>query len=802
MKVTLDWLNEFIDIDVSADVLAEKLTKSGFEVEEIIYQDKHLKNVVVGKILEIKKHPNAEKLDCCKVDIGNEIVQIITSAKNISVNNLVPVSLEGADLCNGIKIKKSVLRGEPSDGMFCSGEELGISDEYYEGASVNGILILKDEYKPGMPIADALGLNDIILDINLTSNRPDCMSILGIAKELSAILKKPLKQQDLTYSTDKNDDISNYLSVDVQDKVLCPRYMASAIKNIKIEKSPLWIRKRLNAVGIKSINNIVDITNYVLVEYGQPMHAFDYDYIEGKKIIVRRAENNEKIEVLNGNTYDLNNNILVICDAKKPVVIAGIIGGTNSCVCNETKTSIFEAACFERSSIRITGRNIGVRTDSTARFEKGVNTSLQHLGMKRALNLVYLLNAGTIVEGIIDNKVSELKSKVLNFDFNKINSILGIEIPTKDILEILSNLGFKPQIKDKTLTCEIPAERDDIERDADIAEELIRLYGYEVYDELDQKPLQNATYTVGSIEPIFKTQNYVRNILCQNGYYEALCFSLVPENINKMLNIKEDDSIYNMIKISNPLSEDIACVRTTMAHSLLNSLSFNTKRNNKNVKLFECGKVYLPKELPLKELPLEINMLSFVTNDNKDNFYTIKGVVENLINKYNLKYDLEYSTKSYLHPGKSADFIDVKTNKVFASIGQIHPVVAKNYDISENTFYGEVNLDYLISLKEKTFAIKPISKFPIVDRDLAVVVDESVKCDEILKSIKKSCGEIYYDVQLFDIYRSSILGDNKKSMAFNIKLSNNEKTLVEEEVTKVMDKILKDLDYKFGAKLR
>lgn len=798
MIVTLNWLKDFVDINESPEKIAELLTNSGNEVEEIIYQNKYLKNVVVGKILEIEQHPNAERLVVCKVDIGTELTQIVTAAKNIKVNDFVPVSLPGADLANGIHIEKSKLRGVESIGMFCSIEELGVTD--YDG-DPDGIMILDNDAIPGTKIEDYLGMNDVILDVNVTANRSDCMSIVGIAREISALTGQPLKEQDLSYTT-VGENVTDYISVDVQDKELCPRYMATAIKNVKIEKSPKWLRQRLVAVGIKPINNIVDITNYVLTEYGQPMHAFDYKYLDGKKIVVRRGNQGEEIAVLNQNTYAVDNNMLCICDANKPVVIAGIIGGLNSCVTNETTSIIFEAAAFERSNIRKTSRRIGVRTDSTARFEKGVDIGSPEVGMKKALNLVNKLGAGEIIEGVIDTVSEKPENKDLQFSLNRIEKLLGVKVPNDKVLDILNNLGIKSNINGDTLYCNVPIYRNDIENDADIAEEVIRMYGYSVYDNIDTPPLYNATVTVGKYDIALKLARNLKLQLCNYGYYEAVNFSICAQDVREKLLIPQTEPEYNMIKIANPISEDLGFVRTTMANSMFTTVARNLSRKNSNFRLCEVGRVYIPKELPLTELPQEINMLSFCSVNSKDDFFVLKGIVENLLRDFDLDYNLEYSKKSYLHPGISADIIDTKTQTIVGSFGKVHPKVCKNFELINNTYYGELNLDYLACLEEKKHCVKMLSKFPAVDRDLAIVCNEDVTIKQILDSVKKSCGTLYHSSNVFDIYRSETLGENKKSIAFSFKLVSYDKTLTDEEINQTVNKILKDLKYKCGAELR
>ena len=797
MKVTLKWLKDFIDIDLSPEELAEKLTNSGNEVEEITYQDRYLKNVVVGKILEIEKHPNADKLVVCKVDIG-EITQIVTAATNIKVGDKVPVSLPGANLANGIHIEKSKLRGVESIGMFCSIEELGVTD--YDGEA-NGIMILDDDAVVGEPIAKALLMDDVIFDINVTANRPDCMSIIGIAREISALTKKPLKKQDLYYEPCNDDDIAYYIDVIVENEELCPRYMACAVKDIKIEKSPKWLRARLVSVGIKPINNIVDITNYVLVEYGQPMHAFDYKYLEGKKIIVRPARNGEHILALNHNEYNLDDSNLCVCDAVKPVVIAGIIGGMNSCVESTTTTTIFESACFDRASIRRTSRKIGVRTDSTARFEKGVDCSLQPLGMERALNLIYQLKAGKIVKGKIDTIKEQPKGETLTFSLSKIYKLLGIEIPKNDVIDILNNLGIKSSIQNDELTCIVPYFRQDIERYSDIAEEIIRIYGYSVYDKIDAKPLSGTTVTIGKHDKVLYLARSLKKQLCSYGFYDCVNFSICSIDDRDKLLINPNDKLYNMIKIANPISEDIGYLRTTMANSMFNTVAYNLSRKNSDFRLFEVGRVYLPNELPLKQLPEEINIISFCSVCKNDDFFVFKGIIENLLRDFDLPYYLEYSTKSYLHSGMSADIIDRRTNTCIGSFGKVHPKVIENFDLAQNTYYGELNLDILTNCPEKKHSIQTISKFPYVDRDLAIVCDESVTISEILQCVKKSCGKFYHSAKVFDIYRGAEL-NNKKSVAFSIKLESKDKTLTDEEINQIINKILKDLEFKLKAVLR
>ncbi len=800
MKVTYNWLKDMVDIDIAPELLAEKLTAAGMEVEEVIYQNEHLHHVVVGRIIKIEKHPEADRLVVCRVDIGGGVVtQIITAATNVFEGAVVPVSLEGADLVNGVKIQKTKMRGVESCGMFCSGQELGSDENYFEGAGVDGILILPNDMKPGIAIDKALMLDDVIYDINITPNRADCMSVVGIAREVCALLGRELKKINLNYDIDvySKDTVYNFVGVEVSSPN-CYRYMAGAITDVKIERSPLWLRARLNAVGIKPINTMVDITNYVLIEMGQPLHAFDQKNIGGQKIRVRQAKKGEVISALNHSDYQLDEDVMVIADENRPMVIAGVIGGTDSCITDETTTCVLESAVFDLKSIRITSRRLGVRTDSSARYEKGVNVANAELGLARALHLVSKLKCGKVARGCIDicNKKNEAREIVCSIKL--INAILGIDVPTQEMVRILNSLGITTQALGDKLHCKVPPYREDIENDYDLAEEIIRLYGYYHYDSLDYKLFEHASVTEGQHHPRLLLERGFRNTLVEKGFYENVSYSLVPGDVNDKLLLNSEE--YKVVKIANPISEDISCMRTSMAHSLLSNIAYNLSVGNKNLRIFECGRVYLAKSLPLEELPVERNMLALSVCEEGFDFFNMKGVVENLLSQTSLEYVIERSSQSYLHPGVSADIIS--DGKVIGSFGKIHPIVAKNYDVPVNVVYAEIDTEFLADLPVKVRNVKPISKYPIVERDMAVIVDEGVTVAELLASIKSSCGKLYFDVALFDIYRNNSLGENKKSLAFKIKLSDMEKTLTDEEVASVMKKVLKALTYKHGAALR
>lgn len=801
MKVSYKWLKDFVDIDESAESIAQKLTSSGFEVEDMIYMNEHLHDVYVGKIVKIEKHPEADRLVVCQVDVGSKTVQIVTSATNVFEGAHVPVSLDGADLANGIKIKPSNFRGVKSDGMFCSGEELGIDENYIEGGSVNGILILPESMAAGEKIEDALLLNDVVFDINVTPNRPDCNSVVGIAREICAIYGKQFKNCDLSYKT-IGGNVNDFVSVDVQTEN-CPRYMASYIKNIKLERSPLWIRSRLFSVGIKPINTMVDITNYVLVEQGQPMHAFDYKYLDGKKIVVRQAKRGEKIAVLNGQTYDLDESVMVIADQSKPVVIAGVIGGVNSCICETTTDSVFECAVFDLKSVRLTAKKYGLRTDSSARYEKGVNINTPTTALKRALHLVCELGCGDIVDGVIDKCQSKNlgKTEKLTLSYSKVCRILGFEIPREKVCQILNALNIVTKIDGDVMICEPDYVREDIKNENDIAEEVIRIYGYDVYNDVEGGLFENATTTAGQYEPRLVMENGLKNILVDSGFYETLNYSLYSASACDKLLLKADDARRNVIKIANPISEDLSTARTVMAHALMLDIAYNLSVGNKDLRFFEIGRVYLPKSLPLTELPNENNRLSLAVCENGFDFFNLKGVMENLLVGSSLKYTIRRSTEPYLHTGVSADIV-AEDGTVVGWFGKIHKHVLKNYGINQDVYYGELDTDYLAKLPEKKYTTKEISKYPSVERDLAVVVDESVCNADLVAAIKSSCGKIFGGVELFDVYRSDALGKDKKSMAYKVTFASDEKTLTGDEINAVVAKILKSLDFRYGAKLR
>ena len=800
MKAPLSWLKEYVDIQCSPEELKDKLFSCGFEVEEMIYVGKNIDKIVTCKILSIEKHPNADKLSVTKVDAGKYgQLQIITAAKNIFVGAVVPVALDGSTLANGEHIYNGELRGLPSYGMFCSGEELGITDDWYEGASVNGILILNEKFPLGEEVKELLEIEDVMFDINVTANRSDCQSILGIAREVAAVLGKPLKMPALSYKV--SDKFSTLDVVSVQNKAydLCPRYMAVAVKDIKIDKSPLWLKRRLFSMGIRSINNVVDITNYVLMEIGQPMHAFDLANLEGNSIIVRRAVDGEKIITLDEKVFDLTSNNLVICDSVKPAALAGVMGGLNSGISDSTRNVVFESATFARDNVRKTSRGLGQRSDSSARFEKGVDLFSVETGLKRALNLIDALGCGTICADAYDLHEVEIVNKKIVTTLSKVNGVLGINVPSSEVENILLRLGFGVKINGDKLEVEVPLYREDMEDYPDIAEEIIREYGY---SHIEPALLKTSSITNGGFTLEQTKLRDVKNLFVGNGFNEIITYSFVSEKEYDLFNLDKTSNEHKFIKLINPIGEDLAVMRTSLLPSIVRAVSFNLNRKNFEGRLFEVAKVYNPKSLPLTELPVEKQRLSFAMFGKEEDFFTAKGIIEALLNAFCCSRAVKYerSQLSYMHPTRSADVIldGVK----IGYFGQLNPVLSEKMDIDQPVYCGEIFYDVLESLFNDKIVFEPISKFPTVERDLALIVNEETSCSDIVEVIKLNGGEFLKKVALFDIYKGEQIGVGKKSLAFNLLFSSIDRTLVVEEIDEVIQKVLKALRENLNAELR
>ncbi len=800
MKLPLSWLKDYVDIDCSVEELERKLFSCGFEVEEKIFVGKNIDKIVTCKILSIDQHPNADKLSVTKVDAGKYgELQIITSAKNIKVGDVVPVAVDGATLNNGERIFNGELRGLPSFGMFCSGEELGINDNFYKGASINGILILEKDFPLGEEVKNLLGIEDVVFDINVTANRPDCQSILGLAREVAVVLDKPLKMPDFSFVADENVSTKNTVKVENNAFDLCQRYKACLVKDVVIEESPAWIKKRLFSMGLNSINNIVDITNFVLLEIGQPMHAFDLADLKGNAINVRRASEGEKIITLDESEFSLNGNHLVICDSEKPVALAGIMGGLNSEIKSTTRDVVFESAKFSRDNVRKTSKALGQRSDSSSRFEKGVDYLSVDLGLKRALNLINTLKCGKIAIDQYDLIDKEPKLKVINTKISKINGVLGIEISPSYIKEILEKLEFGVKLNGDDVEITVPLFREDVEDYPDIAEEIIREYGY---DHIKSTLLATSAITNGGKNTQQRKIDDIKSIMTSFGFNEIITYSFVNEKDYETFGIDKNLPEHKFVKLLNPLSEDTAIMRTTLIPSIIKTVAFNLNRKNNEGRIFELAKVYNPTDENYEQLPNETQKLSFAVFGAEEDFYSLKGVVEGLINNFanGAKVNYVRSKLGYLHPTRGADlYLD---GELVGNFGQINPEVLERIGIDKPVYACELNYDLLSKHFNDKIVFKTISKYPTIERDLAVTVDESVSWADIENVVIDNAGEFLSKIKLFDIYRGDQVEKGKKSVAFNMLFVSIERTLGVEEIDEVVKNILTALKEKVGAELR
>lgn len=795
MNLPMSWLKDYVNIDCNVETFCDEMTLSGSKVESIEKKGADITKVVVAKVLEIEKHPDADKLVVVKADIGgDEPIQIVTGATNLFVGAYVPAALDGATLAEGLKIKKSKLRGVESNGMFCSVEELGYTRADYPEAPEHGIYIFDKEYPLGSCVKEILQIDEEIVEFEITSNRPDCFSITGLAREAAATFKKPFNMPKIEV-VEEEKSINNMIDVEIKDYDICPRYTCRVIENVKVEPSPQWLRHRLTSAGIRPVNNIVDITNYVMLEMGQPMHAYNYDKIEGKKLIVRRANKDEKLTTLDGIERQFDDSVLVIQDSEKLVDLAGIIGGENSMITDDTKTILLESANFNGSHIRLTAKKLGLRTDASSKYEKGLDPNLCLLALDRACQLINMLGCGKVLKGHLDfypNKVEERKVAYCN---DRINKLLGTNISEKEIIDILSLIEVKSDGK----TAIIPTFRPDLETEADIAEEVARFYGYNNIE----ATLSTGKPTVGKKTYKQEIVEQITNVMVSCGLSEALTYSFESPKVFDKLNIEEDSKLRQTVSISNPLGEDFSIMRTTTLNGMLTSISTNYNRRNKEAHLFEIGKVYLSKELPLKDLPEEKEVLTIAMYGDVD-FYNAKGVFENLFDSLYMLEKVEYvpcKYLSYMHPGRTAIILDEK-NEEIGYIGEIHPKVASNYEIETRVYFGVLYIDKLVELSNFNISYKPLPKFPTMQRDIAMIVKDDINVREIEKIIKGKGGKLLENVKLFDVYKGEQIEKGYKSVAYSILFRSNEKTLTDEEVNAPMKKILKELEEKLEAKLR
>ena len=805
MNTPLSWIKAYVpELEVTETEYTDAMTLSGTKVEGYECLDKNLEKIVVGQIKKIERHPDADKLIICQVDIGDREIQIVTGASNVKENDKVPVVLDGGKVAGGhdgeplpeegIKIKKGKLRGVESEGMMCSIEELGSSREMYKDAPESGIYILKPDAKVGTDAVELLGLHDVVFEYEITSNRVDCYSVLGIAREAAVTFHKEFVSPVIKM-TGNEERVEDYISVEVVDKDLCPRYCARVVKNIKIEPSPEWMQRRLAACGIRPINNIVDITNYVMEEYGQPMHAFDLDTVSGKKIIVKRAANGETFQTLDGQIRNLDENILMICDAEKPVGIAGIMGGENSKITDDVKSMLFEAACFDGTNIRLSAKRLGLRTDASGKFEKGLDPNNAEDAINRACQLIEELGAGEVVGGMIDVYHTKKEEKRIPFCPDKINKLLGTQIKEEEMLEIFKKLELKYEEHTKEII--IPSFRQDLECGADIAEEVARFFGY------DNIPttLPTGEATTGKLSYKLRIEQTARNIAEFCGFSEGMTYSFESPKVFDKLLLPKDSPLRSTVVISNPLGEDFSIMRTTTLNGMLTSLSSNYNRRNKAVRLYELGNIYIPKALPLTEIPDERMQFTLGMYGDGD-FFSMKGVIEEFLEKTGLSEKIRYEVKTekpFLHPGRQADII--YQNKVIGYLGEVHPQVQENYNIGERVIIAVLDMLEIEPFTTYERKYKGVAKYPAVTRDISMVMPKSISVGKVEEVIEKKGGKILESYQLFDIYEGNQIMEGYKSVAYSIVFRAKDKTLEDKEVTEAMNRILKALQG-LGIELR
>ena len=799
MKTSIEWLKDYSDIDVSPKELGDILTMTGSKVETIESKGDDIKNVVVGKILEIEKHPDADKLVVTKVDVGTEVLQIVTGADNIKVNDIVPIAKDGSELPGGVKIKTGKLRGIDSCGMMCSVGELGLSLESYPGQIEHGIMILDQDLEKdlGKNIVDVLNLREDIIDFEITPNRPDCLSVEGLGREVAVSLNKPYKAPHKQIDAKKveNKDNIEGLRVDITAPDLCYRYISRVVKNVKIGPSPAWMVRRLEACGMRSINNIVDITNYVMLEMGQPMPAFDINSVVGKHITVRRAKKDEKITTLDEQVKDLDENMLVIADDEKAIAIAGVMGGLNSEIEPTTTTVAFESAVFYGGNIRKTAKKVGLRTEASSRYEKGLSPENALRAINRAVELVVLLNAGEEVDGMVDVYPTKQQENPIEFSYERINRLLGIEATKEQMLEIFKKLNIKVEGN----IAVPPYYRQDIEGEADLAEEVLRFYGY---DKLGSTLIE-AESTLGGKNKEQKIEDKVREVLVQNGLCEIYTYAFLnPKELDK-INLSEELK-REVISIQNPLSDDYTVMRPTTISSMMQMLTNNYNKKNQDVSLYDISRRYRNEKENIEkgELPREDIMLTIGAYGKKADFYILKGLIENLLQNVGMnRYDIiRVEDNPSYHPGRTAAF--KVGNDVFATFGEVHPQVLANYGIEQRAVLAEIDLQKVAKYARQNKKYKEVPKYPAVERDIAMVVAEEVEVGTIEKIIEKRAKKLLEELKLFDVYRSDKLGEGKKSVAYALKFRVSDRTLTDEEVSKVMDEIIRDLEVNVDAELR
>ncbi len=788
MRTSLKWIKDLVPgLDVTPKEYMDAMTLSGSKVEFYEKMDENLEKIVVGQIESIENHPDADKLVVCQVNIGSEKLQIVTGAKNVKEGDKIPVVLNGGCVLDGtkpVKIKTGKLRGVESQGMFCSVEELGASTDMYPEAPEDGVYIFEDDVELGADAVKLLGRDDVVVEYEITSNRVDCFGVIGLAREAAATFNKKLNAPIIT-ETGNNEDVNDFIKVRIDNTELCKRYTARVVKNIKIEPSPKWMQRRLMAQGIRPINNIVDITNYVMEEYGQPMHAYDLDTIEDNTIVVRNASKGEKFTTLDGQERELDESVLMICDGKKPVGIAGIMGGENSMITDDVKTMLFESACFDGTNIRLSSKKVGLRTDASGKFEKGLDPNNAINAINRACQLIEELGAGEVVGGVVDVYPVKKEEITIPFEPEKYNNMLGTDISVDEMIDYFTRLELKVE-GDKVV---IPTFRQDLLSYADLAEEVARFYGY------DKIPtsLPSGEATAGKLSYKLSIENIIKNTVEFCGFSQAMCYSFESPKVFDKLLIDKDDECRKTVVISNPLGEDYSIMRTLPLDGMLTSLSTNYNHRNKDVRLYELGNVYLPKQVPVEELPEEKMMLTLGMYGEGD-FFTLKGVVEELLVDLGMNkkaiYDPE-NKKNFLHPGRQASI--VYNGKELGYLGEVHPMVANNYSIKDRVYIAVIDTTILRDEASFDKKFEPVAKFPAATRDISMVVPKDVLAGQIEEIFENKGGAYLESFELFDVYEGNQILKGHKSMAYSLVFRAPDKNLSDEDVNTAMNRILKAL---------
>lgn len=794
MLVPLKWLRDYVDIDIDVNEFADKMTMSGSKVEKVDFYGENIENVVVGKILEIKQHENADKLIVTKVDIGEKVIQIVTGAQNVSEGDYIPVAVHGAKLPGGVKIKSGKLRGEVSEGMMCSAEELGIDPHYVKENSKDGILLLdfEDSYELGKDVREVLGLNDALIEFEITSNRPDCRCILGIAREAAVTLGKNTKYPKVEV---KESDEEIKFKINIENQDLCRRYSARMVRDVKIEPSPYWMQRKLIEAGVRPINNIVDITNFVMLELGQPMHAFDLKQVSTGKIVVRNAEDGEKFVTLDDTERELDKDMLVITNGERSLALAGVMGGANSEVTEGTTEILFESANFKAENVRATSKKLGLRTESSSRFEKGINQDLANLAVDRAAQLVELLGAGRVLKGVVDEYPTKHEPKSITVNVDRINRLIGVEIPASEMIAILESLEFKCELNSSNeIIAKVPSFRLDMEQEADFVEEIARIYGYDKIPTLELE----GNPTIGMKTDKQKFSDTVKDSLVALGSDEILTYSFVsPRGIDK-INEPKDSAKHNFVKILNPLGEETSVMRTTLIPNMLDVVATNVSHRVEELSVFELGHIF---EAAIVE-PNQLDRLCIGMYGKGKDFFTLKGMVETVFEKIGFAgYEIEpENNNTTFHPGRCAKI--VYNNKNIGTLGELHPDVIENYDLGQRVYVAEIDVDSVFANSDETALYKPLPKYPSTSRDIALVVKDNIYVKQIDDIISANGRGLIEDFKLFDVYTGDQIEKGYKSIAYSITYRSKDRTLTDEDVAKVHDKILSELSEKLDANLR